>query len=474
MIMQDSFVNNKVNLLKNDRRLQTCFAFAFLFITLLLIFININMPLVGEDYSLQAWGYNSEPPTLIEKTRILLAYVHDSAQAWSPRIGESFTIILAAFPPIVFDIVNVLMFLWLGVALFMLVYGRFPNIYNAFDDIFYFLVIFFILVLFPLLGQVFFWKAGASNHFWGVTISLSFLLPFRLNLANKIERKNPISIVLFTIFGFVAGMTIENVSATLFFFLLIYYAFASIGKNIDWKFIFPLIANAIGISILLFSPGTAHRRMYYSQLGYDGTLTGINVYVNRFSRIISDLYEITWPLFIVFLVSFLIIIFLKWRKNNPSMVVVNYFKKIHLSLITLFLAACISVGSLITISYQSDQRRGFTFFWLILITLIAYMFTELFRRLPNKATKFLLSILTVILFTQSFFISRSYLRFNHENTARLEIIQQALATGKKTITLPAFTTPDSRVLETREILPDLDIRFAMYYGFEKVVIQKKP
>jgi hypothetical protein len=53
---------------------------------------------------------------------------------------------------------------------------------------------------------------------------------------------------------------------------------------------------------------------------------------------------------------------------------------------------------------------------------------------------------------------------------RKEIIYRAIEEDVPEIYLPAIQMQDSRIIETREILPDLGSRFAKYYGFENVYI----
>lgn len=464
--MSSSLVSQKAN----EKGLkQALYYLFFLSVAGFILFVNQKMPLVGEDYTLQSHKYNAPPQSLFEQLKVLAHQIYNSAVMWSPRIGEALSTATSPFPNGVFDVINTILFLWLVIVLFSLAFGRFPKPDKYADLFTIFSIVFLIICFFPLLGQVFFWKAGVTNHLWGVTLLMSFILPFRLNYSKKIELKNFPGGILFTIFGVIAGLTIENASGVALAFLLLYYLYSYFRNSIDRKFIFPLLANMIGVSLLLFSPGTTFRRNYYSQFGYDGDFQGIALFVNRFERVHHDLIKITWPLLVILLIC--LIIFGMQNKREIKLIAIKDNRTL-ISLVTLLIMAYSSVFVMITISYQSDQRRGFTFFWLILISLIAYLMTEIIMKIPKKTNLIIVSVLSTILIAQMVNLGRVYTSFNHETKVRLEIIHSALDTGKKRVVLPAITTPDSRIIETREILEDLGVRYAHYFGLESVEIQR--
>jgi hypothetical protein len=65
----------------------------------------------------------------------------------------------------------------------------------------------------------------------------------------------------------------------------------------------------------------------------------------------------------------------------------------------IFMTAASSILILISIAYQSDQRRGFAFFWLILISLSAYFIVEIWKEL-NKHWRY--AVVSVMLILVSF------------------------------------------------------------------------
>jgi hypothetical protein len=464
---------NKVN---SNRVMQFIFSTFLLIIAAFLLFINIEMPLAGEDYTMQPWVYNSAPITFFEKISAIWHKVYFSSILWNPRVGEALTTITAVFPKVVFDIFNTLVFIWLIFLLFVISFGRFPDWKKSSDGFAAFSIIFLIIALFPLLGQVFFWKAGTLNHTWGLVFLLSFILPFRLNYCKKIQIKNFWILFLFILLGFFAGLAVENSSAVVFAFLLLYFIISSRQKKINPNFIYPLISCAVGLFILLFSSGTTTRRSFYSSLGYDGNFRGIAMYLNRLSRISDDFFKLSWPLLVVFFACFVIYFVIMRSKNTIKTNMERNDKPQKLTipeiLLMLFISS-LTVFILISVAYQSDQRRGFEFFWLVLISLSAYLIAEIWIHLLSKYIHLLLIVLLlVVLILQMVNIGMVYTQFHAENNIRMEIIYSALANGERKVTLPAITIHDSRILETREILSDLGDRIATYYGFDSVVISK--
>lgn len=452
----------------------TVFIF-LLALSLFLLYINIKMPLAGEDYSLQPWKYNSAPATFSGRINAIASKVYFSATHWSPRIGEALTTITAAFPPVVFDIVNTLMFLWLVIVLFVIDRGRFPDFNNTSDGFSIFLIVSLIIALVPLLGQIFFWKAGTSNHLWGLIILLSFILPFRINYSNRIRINSYLLMVPYSVFGFLAGLTVENASVVVLSILLSYYVISVRENKIDKKLIFAILSFAFGVSILLFSPSTTIRRNYYNSLGFDGNLGGFSLYLNRFIRISYDFVKVSWPLLAIFIICLFIYRLMVWRNHRTGSRSERYVipskLAFHEIIIMVFLAY-LSVPVLISIAYNSDQRRGFAFFWLVLISMTVHVITEIWGYLIKSWRVIITMIPITVLLLSMYQMGIVYTKFSQENNTRLVMIYSALKSGKRETHLPAITIKDSRIIETREILPDLGERIADYYGLDSVFIER--
>jgi hypothetical protein len=452
------------------------FIIPFLVIAMSFFYINTQMPSVGEDYSLEPWGYTAPPATLLSTVKAVASKITASVTIWSPRIGEEITIIVAAFPPIVFDILNTLVLISLVLILFMIVYGRFPDWNKSADGFMLFALCFLLFVLSPLLGQLYFWMPGTCNHTWGLTFLLGFTLPFRFNHTRRIKLDKPFLLILYILYGLFAGITIENASIVVLGFLITYFILSFKQKRISLKFIYPLISLAIGVAYLLFSPVTTYRRAFYGSLGHETGLSGIALYLSRFYRVFGDFFETTWPLLVVFMVCLLTYYVVIHRKQNtnPARGVEDKTKQLSLpEMLVLYFVLFIPVLLMITVPYIDDQRRAFDLFWLINISGSAFLLTEIWKSISSQRLRTLIVvILTGILALQLINIGSVYIRFNHENNLRLEAIYAAIDRGQREITLPPISTKNSRIIETRETLPDLGSRFADFFGFDSVTIQK--
>jgi hypothetical protein len=469
-------INNNLNA-DSVKMKRLTFSLLILLFASFLFYINLKMPLTGEDYSLQPWNYKSSPASFWGQVNAISHKVMLSATFWSPRIGEALSTLTAAFPKVIFDVLNTIMCIWLIFVLFFIGFGRFPNWEKSKDSFTVFSIFLLIISLFPLLGQLFFWKAGTTNHIWGLIILLSFTLPFRENLHKRTRIKGKIALILYILLGFFAGLTVENASVVVLGCLLIYYVTGLKRKKIDRIFVFPIVSFAVGVAILLFSSGTKTRINYYNSLGFEGKVNWIILYLNRLIRIISDIIKISWPLLVAFFICLIIYFVISHHtkqtiSNGPQDEEPN---KLTISeiLITAFISF-LSVLVLISIAYYSDQQRGFAFFWLILISLSAALMTEIWNQFSSRILKpfLIISVLGVLIF-QMFNMGMVYNQFNSENSRRVEIIYAALRKGERKVVLPKFTTKDSRIIETRKILTDdMGVRLAIYYGFETVEITK--
>lgn len=452
------------------------FIAAILFAFSYFLYINLLMPMAGEDYTLQPWQYNAKPATIIAQVNAVSNRVIDSIVLWSPRIGEALATITAAFPPIIFDILNTILLIWLVLILFIIGYGRLPDWQHFSDGFALFSILFLMITLVPLLGQLFFWKAGTCNHTWGLIMLLSFTLPFRINYSHKVRFKNNFLLVLYVVFGFFAGLTVENASTVVLGFLLIHYFVSMKQKRIDGKFIYPLVSLAAGTFFLLFSPSTTIRRNFYESLGYEGGLSGIDLYLNRLVKISNDFINLSWLLIAVFLACLILVYVMMKQKHALLPLYRNDGKERKLTIqeiLVLILGSIIPVLVLISIPYQGDQQRGFELFWLLIISLSAYLLTEIWIRislLPLRYGSVLL--LGFILAIQLFNIGDTYTKLDREYNNRMAIIDTALRQGDLAITLPVITVENSRIVETRETLPDIGDRIARYYGFDQVLIEK--
>ena len=166
--------------------------------------------------------------------------------------------------------------------------------------------------------------------------------------------------------------------------------------------------------ILLFSPGTTVRRSYYAGVIDYGTLQGVALYAERLRRIGHDFFAASWPLLAVFGAVLAAYLLLVWQKENiwkrPAARTKLDGLPVSGIFVLLFVAA-LSVVAMAAVAYEGDQRRGFEFFWLIVISLTAYLVTEIWNRFSSALVRLLLVLsLLALIMLQASDMARVYAR----------------------------------------------------------------
>ena len=99
-----------------------------------------------------------------------------------------------------------------------------------------FLLSFFSVILFsPVIGQIFFWKAGAGNYLLTTVVILTFILPFH-DWYQEGTIKKSLLYYLLPIIGFIAGWSNENTSGGALLIVFIYIILGRFYKKISNKY----------------------------------------------------------------------------------------------------------------------------------------------------------------------------------------------------------------------------------------------
>ena len=460
-----------------------CYLFVLIIFgfSIFLLYINAITPLVGEDLILTPWNYGEVPISLIDKGNLVFHRVFMQASNWNARIGELLAIITSAFPKSVFNILNMIVINFLIVLLFAMGFGRLPNWNQKQDSVGIFIIIFLSICLNPLLGELFFWKSGTMNHTWGITFLLLFATPFRLHASNNFDfNLSKIQLILYVFVGFIAGYAIESaclIVAGLILIQLIWKIFRK--QTIRIGFIIPFLTFSCGTLSFLCLPSTTIRRAYYASLDIYNGSSGIQLYLDRFRLILFDYINNSLPLLLI-----LVFLLISWCYINRGMfkkslitdVLFNFENHNFILIIIIFLSSLLTVVSLITIPYINDQKRGFAFNWYILFSIIAYVYMKIWMSIKNITIKNLvLSIVFLILVTNMFYISKSYLNFHNAFKTRNESINFQLANGKNELIIEPLRIQSSRILETREIyfINRANTLMKNYYGVNSISFQNK-
>ncbi len=452
------------------------FVYLILFIILscFILVINLKAPLVGEDIFLQPWRYAGKPDSLVESGSLIFGRIIHQAKYWSPRIGEALTILTGAFPPALFDVINSAVFIYLGILIFVFGFGRFPRWNNVKDCFGLLLVYFLFIVVFPFLGQVFFWKAGTASHVWGLAILLGFALPYRLHLDDKpLKRMKLVPYVLFCLLGVAAGLSIETGLITVACLLVILYIYKVLTHHkITFKGVVPILFLFLGGSILLFSPATTYRRQYYSSVIFEDDLKGISLLIFRAKKILPDYFYNSWIfitiLFILTLI--LLIIFIRDRKLNS--ILKNLTHNQFAMLISLAISF-LGISSLFMIAYQSDQARAIAINHFFILSIIVVVAQKLFFDIPQKIIKgMIVLVCSIVLVISMINIYEEYCNFNAQVKLREVSIAEQIESGIKDLKLQPLNVMTTRAVETREMyfIYNLTEMFPDYYGVNSITL----
>jgi hypothetical protein len=432
--------------------------FFLLLITLFssfIFFVNSRSPLVGEDLILTSWNYQSEPDTLIEKIDLVKERVVRQAMVWNARVGELASIVVGAFDKPVFNILNTVVIGLLVVLLFAIAFGRFPKKESSLDLFAIFILMVLCICLHPALGELFFWKSGTCNHTWGVVLLLIFFLPFRFAMNNETKSNfSAYHIVALSIIGLIAGFASEgsNVAVVCLLILFLTYWFFT-NRGSFYKFLGPAVIFCVSTALFLTFPSTVNRRLYYENVFGVTQNPGFGEYISRLISIFSDYFQSTWLLLAVFLL--LLLLAIVYHRKQVTEFFSKFFSfgwvKNDLIVFPIILITYISIISLISIPYNSDQQRAFAFNWYMLMSGISFLAVSLWKLIHKSIIKLpILLALTVLLAGNFITISKEYIEFNHAVLLRNSRIQNQINLGYSNISIEPLSIFSNRIIETRE------------------------
>lgn len=255
-----------------------------------------------------------------------------------------------------------------------------------------FLLSFFSVILFsPVIGQIFFWKAGAGNYLLTTVVILTFILPFH-DWYQEGTIKKSLLYYLLPIIGFIAGWSNENTSGGALLIVFIYIILGRFYKkiSIDIYQIISIIAYLIGYIFLLIAPGNSIRtRATMSTLWLDQSL--LVHFKNGFIAVTKSLiHQYFFLLFLIFVLT----LFFMFRKQYT--VVINSLIWSLSGLATIYVLSFSPLG----------QDGGRAFFGGIILIIIALNIllnnfmninsSKLFMNFSTKIVK--ISVLFCIIF----------------------------------------------------------------------------
>jgi hypothetical protein len=230
---------------------------------LLVVYVTLTAVQIGwimsrEPFAFDAWNVAADTAAKPFSLGRFVSYWSYEYTHSNPRIGQAFTYLaykLSAFAVIATPVA----FLALTLAVTVIGLARWPR--RGRELALWALAIGSAWFALPQLGKTMFCRAYGANYVYGAALQLWFLVPLRLRAP-----ATPVRLVLYTLFGVVAGLCNEHTGPTLCLFVALYA-----WRSRDRMAIAGAVGVIVGFAAIFFAPGQAER---YEGLAQQATLFG--------------------------------------------------------------------------------------------------------------------------------------------------------------------------------------------------------
>lgn len=274
---------------------------------------------------------------------------------WGGRFVSYFCASLFLWlPKIVFNFVNSIFYSVFIFCLYILSKSK-----TKVDILQYSFIVILVWLINPVFGQSFLWVTGACVYLWVATFILIYLVLLKEYFAGRIQYKKIGTPILFSVIGFLAGMSLENLVVAAIFYVIFFLGKLKYDKKKIPAFIWTSFGFMVfGAGLLILAPGSAVRMT--ESLKWQVPDTNIIFeYLHRFSNCLAFLnFTIRNE---VFAAGAIIGLMIAHRKHIDI-----YFP------IYLFIVAAISAFSMI--ASPEMNRRIFFGSVMFLIILFGYAF----------------------------------------------------------------------------------------------------
>lgn len=380
-----------------------------LIIFVLILRANLLVPILNEDFDLNATGKN-----LIE----LYNSCKNQYLNWNARIGDVLSIILSILPISIYNTLNAVATLVL-----VMVISYIPTISLSENNItrsrIFALVVIFLSLIFLVYrpGEVFLWRTGSTNYLHPTILVLIYIIPYLIYLIKRddvferIKNRNLryFLIAIYSLFGIIIGHSNENTSPSvvLFFILSVIFLFINKIKIKSWV-ICGLLATLLGTALLIFGPSTTHRINVYSEI-FGVVPSPLNLFFSNFTKTFLSFFYFAKYIILFFAVS---LFFIKKKIKK------DYVKECGIYFSFAFISAMILASA----PYQ--EPRAFFISSVLMIMIIAkgvYLLSDY--------GKFIFTALLIFVFLSYPFFSKEYgnmkTRYNAQNK-RIESVKKSL------------------------------------------------
>lgn len=401
--------------------------------------LNRFSGLTGDDF-LYHFVYTGEwpakgGPRVYRNLFDWLIAIYNHMTLWNARLTSIiFEIAAMQFPKSVFNVVNTIAYLAVGLEINILASGK-RALLQPIRLLLVYLLMWFFLSGF---GSTVLWVSGAANYLWPTVLILAFFMPYRFNYAVK-KHYNLMNWAIF-ILGVLTGMSNEVGSSTA---ILVVGCFTFMRRpkgtlNDFWWKLVGVTANLISFIVMLFlSTGSSESQTYGEKAGL----------VYHVSDIITSTVSNSGPLLLVIIILGAIVLFDQpnFLKKLFSNHIFTTEEKPTFSAVIFFVSALAGMGAMV-ISPVLFPRLWFAVNILLLVSLMNLF--EAYQLLRTDKF-FTTSILIIAAAALSFMAIPSYqihlqdikpfynVFYTHDKLARA-----AHKNGEKIVKLPGIPVTD--------------------------------
>lgn len=394
-------------------------------------------------------------------------------------VTHFFAQLFLLIPRPVFNVVNTLAFLSLGLLVYANAYGTLRKLELLPLSFVYFAL----FLVAPVFGQSFLWIVGSANYLWGIVCATAFFLPYRVALnSNELSCSNKPKSILAAIgmllLGIIGGWSNENNSiALLVMVLMVCIYFVLSKKQIKLWMVTGLFGNIIGFVLMFFAPAQTDR------LGDAGGFR--NIFSLIFIKgLIANTFDIIHRFGLLFLIAgILLAVYISQNENKYIKKSVTAIKEAyinHFNPLLFFIAFLLSYYSLTVLPHISLRTLTAPLVWMIVVILLLYKDIEK-PVIEAKSAKIIISlVLSVVTF--SVYFSNYYqvkaIRIAYEERDALAKAQ--IEAGNTMLELPGISSETKYtpfIVEGGDITDDPEHwsnkQLAEYYGVESVIKTSK-
>lgn len=441
----------------NKQKVSNAIWFAYIGLMLAyLLFINLQTPLIGEDYA-----FFSSTAKKIDLAKEIIRGViyrfYPDNKTFNLRLGDTLSFLLLnlgtlfGIGKILFSILNAIVTILFFILIFYWSNCKLPNI-NSIKDlaIFSTIPILFLICSFSI-GEIFFWCDGATNYLWAGTILLGIAIPYRKYFHDKNYTMKNKLIIGYTIVSYIAAFTNENTVPIIIIlggFLILRDLIKNGIKRIPIWLLLSILSMGIGYSVLIFSPNTKRRTMFYRDMFNLPENMSLEEIQNNAKRVVHSFIGSNYRfgiLFIICLALFSIIL------NHHQKIFEKYsnIRSLFYENVFILFISSISIIALFFAPYTEIRTFLFPQIFIIIlmiqindIVLTAFSDTK-YAYLPNIC----FCLLSLLFVYRLSFWTLDYSKFDR---SRSQSIKQQLNDGEKTVIVNKYYMERNKYLNTRE------------------------